>query len=313
MLTKHEAWVRGATVRLAPAQTQDIGIIGSVCLPKVSVFREFVHYQVFKQNSNFIVLVEGLPGTGKSVSSLGVLERWSQEVTKHFSVRYNVTHSIKKFMARVADLQVRFEKGEDIRGTALVLDDAGVSADSRRWFEDIHKLLNDTAEVFRYLGLVVFLTVPNRNRMDKRLRDLAHGRFKIIKKKEGEYTLAKFYLHEHHWKTNEPIFTLLRARNAGWNFKITSIKIRPPSLLLRREYEVWMREFKGGLIIKNNALLNQNITPIEQRRPLTERQKQVYFLYRGGQGISAIGAQLGIGEGGVSTHLRSIRARGWDI
>lgn len=307
------SWVRGATVRLAPQQVQKISAVSDLVLPKKSIFREFVHWQIWEQNSNFIVFFEGLPGIGKSWSSVGVGERLSIDNHRHFSIRYNVKHSIKEFVAVIADLQERFEKGENTRGTVLILDDAGVSANAQKWFEDVSKLLSDTTEIFRYLGLIVIITTPFSEEVLKRVRCLAHARFKLKKKKVGKYVLAKFYLHDHHWKDNKLILTKLRARFGGWNFVIDKIRIPPPSLRLRREYEAWMRDFKGGIIRKNNAILNKNIVPIEQRKPLSERQKQVYFLYRAGNSIRAIATQLGIGEGGVQTHLRSIRQRGWDI
>lgn len=313
-MTKLEPYVQGATIKLSKnyVVTKQLSL-GTIVKPKNSLLHEYVYNQIYKQNSNLIVLVEGLPGKGKSVSIIAVGERWSYSIRKSFTIRYNVVHTISELMSRVADLEMRFQKGESVRGTTLVFDDAGVSMDAREWQNSMHKVLNDSLEVMRYLGLVLFITVPSRARVDKKMRDLAHATMRILKKREGEFTLCKFYLNEKHWKTGDDIPVLLRAQHQGWTFKIDLVKIRPPSVKLFHDYQKWMMAFKGGIIRKNYAKLQRKSSKVKEseRKSLTERQRQVYLLLKYGSSTSAIAQQLQLGEAGVSTHIRNIRAKGW--
>lgn len=278
-----------------------------------SIFLDYVHNQIFGQNTNLIVMVEGLPGKGKSVSSLGILERWSLRAQRSFSVEYNVVFSIQELMQRVADLEARTQRGENVRGTAILYDDAGVSMDSRGWMHTLHKLLNDSIEVFRYLGIVMFITAPNRTRLDKKLRELAHATLKPFKVRNGEYSLCKFYINEKHWKTGDDVPTLLRAKHYGWVLKMDMIKVRKPSATIMHDYDRLSRVFKGGIIQQSyQKLVRKNSVPESERKDLTPRQKDIYLLAKKGLSAGQIAIQLGIGEGGVETYLRAIKNRGYD-
>ena len=312
-MTALKPYCQGVTIKY-PGSSADrcINANLSVPLPPSSILHEYMFNQIFTQNSNFIVLVTGMPGAGKSVSSAGILERWSWAINKPFTIRYNVVHGAGELINRIAEIERRFNAGEDVRGTALQLDDAGVSMDSRNWYENIHKLLNDSVEVMRYLGLVLFITVPNKDRLDKKMRDLAHASLDIKKKREGQFTLAKFYITGHNWRTGDYMPTLLRAASQGWTFQVKAVRIKPPSLALRREYAEFMYKFKGGIIQKSaSVFLNKNRSVVSEKQPLTERQRQVYFMVNGGTGADSVAHQLGISLVSVKAHVNEIRRKGW--
>ena len=311
-MTTLRPYLQGVTIKYPGSSAERfINKPVSIPLPPGSILHEYMYNQIFVQNSNFIVLVTGMPGAGKSLSSAGVLERWAWAVNKPFSVRYNIVHGAGELISRLADLERRYTLGEEVRGTALQLDDAGVSMDSRAWYDTIHKLLNDSVEVMRYLGLVLFITVPNKDRLDKKIRDLAHANLDIKKKREGEYTLAKFYITGHNWRTGDYMPTLLRAGSQGWTFQVKAVRISPPSLALRREYSSFMQKFKGGIIQKSAAVFLNKNKPVSEKQPLTERQRQVYFMINGGTGADSAAHQLGISLVSVKAHLNEIRRKGW--
>jgi DNA-binding CsgD family transcriptional regulator len=308
-------YAQGATIKLPSSFVgiDEVMADTGLALPQTSILMEFIYHQIYRQNSNLIVLCEGLPGLGKSITSAGIGERWSDFVGLPFTVKHNFSHTIPELLQRISELQLRHERGETTRGIVLQYDDAGVTMDSRKWQDEMHKALNDSLEVMRYLGVVLFITVPSRTRIDKKMRDLAHATLKIMKKKEGEYTLCKFYLNSKHWKTGEDIFTLLRAQHKGWVFKVDLVKVKPASIRVRRDYEEWMLQFKGNIIKRSFARIQKksNEVAVEQRKNLTERQRQILMLLKGQNTPGMIATQLGISEAGVSTHIRNIRAKGW--
>ena len=299
-------------LKLAP---QDMRTISEgVDVPNKSILLEYIHWQIFTQNSNFIVFVEGLPGTGKSWTSLGILERWSEKVGKTFTVKDNVCSTPASLMRHIALLETRFSAGESVRGTALIFDDAGVSMDSRKWFEEVHKILNDTCEVMRYLGIILFITAPRKKRIDTKIRDLGHATLKIKKKVQGSHTVCKFYLNEQHWKTGQEIFKLLRALHHGWTYRLDCIRVKPPSVKLRNEYENWMQQFKGKIIQQSYAKLSETdaeSVPKEKRRKLTSRQKEIYTFLRSGLNVEAVSRHLLLSEFSVKRHMAMLRAKGW--
>lgn len=280
--------------------------------PNKSVFLDYLDNLIFRQNSNFICFVTGLPGLGKSVSTISVCSQFAKRHGQPFSIKGNVASSIHDLVKKVADLEAEYTRGGIIRGRPLIYDDAGISMDSRHWFEKAHKMLNDMIEVFRYLGVPLFITTPSQFRVDSKMRDLAHAVIKVVKKKEGEYTMCKLYLSNRHWKTGDYIPVLLRAQHKGWTYKVDWLKIRPPSITLRREYDEWMKEFKGHIIQQNySQLMKKNMVPEKDRKVLTEKQRYIYFKKKAGLTDAEISTQLGISPAGVATHIRNIRWRGY--
>lgn len=281
-------------------------------VPNRSLFLEFLYNKVIKQDSNFVCIVEGKGGSGKSVSTLGLLERWCERIGRPFSIKDNVFFELQGLMGKLAELQLLKEQGVDIRGYPLLFDEAGISMDNRQWANHMHKILNDATEVFRYLNLVFFMTVPYRNRIDSKLRDLAHGTLRPLKVVNREYSVCKFYNNDRNWKGDE-IFARLKAQHRGWTMIVDSLMIKKPSARVMHEYQKAQELFKGatiqggyqkmmGKIEKDNAV---------EKKVLSERQRQVYYLKRQGLKNMEVAVQLGMSEGGVATHLRNIRGKGY--
>jgi hypothetical protein len=274
---------------------------------------EWIARKTIKENSNFIGTWLGRPGCGKSYGALRFCETISRLTNQQFSVKDNVVFGIDPFIAKVVELNDRREKGEVINGTCILYDEAGVSMDNRQWWDKTHKSMNDVMETFRHLNLVVMITVPARDNLDKKLKYLAHGSFQPIKKSEG-YSIVKFIEYN-----NNPLFdiemkTYLKVRHHNWTVKIKTIKVPLPSLKLRNDYEKAQREFKGNLGINSLANIRKvkQVEPdLKLVRPLTKRQNQIYLLKRSGAMDEDIAVQLAISVGSVKNHVQVCKAKGW--
>lgn len=311
-MTEAEPYIKnysvGTSISLSPKDFDATGIV-----PNKSIFLEYMRNVIFEKDANFIVIIEGKPACGKSVTGLGILERWCGFIGRTMTIKDNLVFGARNLMEKLADLQMRKANGEDIRGFPLLFDEAGISMDNREWHNHIHKILNDTTEVFRYLNLVFFITVPNKSRIDSKLRDLAHGNIKPFYVKKDEYSLCKLYLNDKTWDGKE-ILQRLRAQHHGFVFVIDSLRVKKPSARLMNEYKHAQEEFKGGTIQSgfDKIKKRESLDGGGEKKPLTDRQRQIYLLARSGIPTRAIATQLAISDASVGIHLRNIRAKGYE-
>lgn len=303
-------YVVGKNVQLASQDFNEKNIT-----PQKSIFLEYLRNSVIEKDSNFICMIEGKSGSGKSICGLGILERWSKYIGMPFDVKTNVVFDTKKMMYLLSELENKKKNGENIKGFPILFDEAGISMDNRQWHDHVHKIINDTAEVFRYLNLVLFITTPSRSRVDVKLRDLAHATLQPKHIKKNEYALCKFYLNERSWNNKQELFLRLNASHKGWRFVIDFLKVKKPSAKVFNEYQEVMKNFKGNIIQVGYSKLNkrEDMSGGGEKKPLTLRQRQIYMLSQGGNPNKSIAVQLGISEMSVSLHLRNIRAKGYNI
>lgn len=275
---------------------------------------EYIHDQVFNKNSNFLCLWAGKPGSGKSRGALKACELLSKRCGRRFSITH-VVFSIEDFLRLVNNYAERFEQGEDVRGVCILYDEAGISMDNRDWQSKVHKAMNDCAETFRYLGLVVMMTAPGRGRIDSKLRELMHAMFHI-QKKTARYTVVKFLLLKESVVLEKEFKTHLRVEHRGWVMKITSIQVPLPSQHLNAQYEIAMIRYKRAVGVRSLASVTPRTAEAIAQTPqgrLTDKQKRILRLSQSGLTKEEIAMQFGISPSGVGTHLRNIRSKGYVV
>lgn len=267
---------------------------------------DYIHTECFDHNSNFIGIWTGKCGSGKSISSLRICEL----VDPTFTIE-RVCFDIESLMRLIVKFQEEKEQGIDIRGRCILYDEAGISMDNRAWQNQLHKILNDTIETFRFLNLVLMVTVPARNRIDKKMRDLFHGTFVITEKAE-KYRRVKFYLEKVNPINNFEYRKYLNTRINGWNVRINSLKVYKPSAILLHQYEKRMTDYKQKINVRGLKQISKDVNnkdKICSIRELSPRQSQVMeFL---GQGLSKqeVAKKLGVSYGSVCAAFRGARLK----
>lgn len=272
-----------------------------------SLILEYIKDECFNKNSNFIGLWVGKPGIGKSVSAL----RTCEKLDPSFQID-QVVFSIDQLLSLILKFQEMMEKGIDIRGKAILYDEAGITADNREWQSQVHKALNDSIETFRFLNLVLMITVPGKNRIDSKIRELIHGTF-YPTKKARDHRIVKFMLHKYDIIKEKEYSQYLRIQSHGWIAQIRTIKVFKPSRLLLNAYEKRMQMYKKRINIQSHQRvsgINEKI--FDDRKPLTDRQKQIYDLKRKNLKNKKISELLNISSVAVSKHLSAIRYKGYD-
>jgi len=199
---------------------KDIKDFNTHCLLK------YIENRIYKENKNLMVVIVGECGSGKSYAGLSIAE----QLDPNFSVN-NVAFSPEEFMDLVHSSDLP-------RGSVILMDEFGVSMDSRKWHSVGNKLLSYVLETFRYKGYVVFFTVPDVAFIDTNARRLVHAQFKTngILVKENVCRIRPYFTQNDVLEGN-CYRKFLNVSVDGHRKTIDEIRVPLPSVKLRHEYE----------------------------------------------------------------------------
>lgn len=127
-----------------------------------SYFLEHVWKNVNEKDQNFLMIVIGKPGSGKSWSSLKMAEK----LDPNFTIQ-NVVFSTEEFIQRVAS--------NPDKGSVIIYDEVGAGAGSRRSMTKKNQIFSDVMQTFRHQNLIVFFTAPSARMVDRHVKMVAHA------------------------------------------------------------------------------------------------------------------------------------------
>lgn len=122
----------------------------------------WVQKRLYKENKNWLSVITGETGSGKSWSALKI----ASEIDPDFDESKVILDSVK-FMESLVDKNWK-------QGDCVVWDEAGVSLSSKDYMTIINKAVEDILETFRRKNIAVIFTVPSQHNLDKDVRRLLH-------------------------------------------------------------------------------------------------------------------------------------------
>lgn len=120
-------------------------------------------------NQNFILLIVGPTGSGKSYSAMEVARDMDQGFTTERIVFYPEDF-------------IRITKQGLPPGSVIMWDEVGVGLSSRDWWSIQNKMIAYVLETFRRDRIILIMTTPNVGFIDKKVRALLHGFAETIDK-----------------------------------------------------------------------------------------------------------------------------------
>jgi len=118
--------------------------------------------RINKQNRNWLCIITGSTGSGKSYSAL----KMAQTLDPNFTIN-NVVFRPDQFMALI-------NNGGLKKGSIVVFDEAGVGMPAREWYSISNKMLSYVLQTFRFMNLGVIFTTPSIGFIDAQARRLFH-------------------------------------------------------------------------------------------------------------------------------------------
>ena len=127
-------------------------------------------------NQNYILLLVGQVGSGKSYSGMALAE----DIDPYFNVNRIVFHP--------SEFIELLDQGLP-KGSVIMWEEVGVSLSSRDWYKEQNKIISSLFETFRRHNLILIMTVPFVKFIDSRIRSMIHGFAEMI---DPTFTGGKF-------------------------------------------------------------------------------------------------------------------------
>jgi len=275
---------------------------------------EYIRKRI-RDNKNFLAIWCGQTGSGKSLSAIRMAELLDNDFCPE-----QIVFNPLDFMKLI--------RGKTLKpGSAIVFDETGVEGMSaRNWYSEYNKMMNYVLQTFRYMGIIVFFTVPDLKFVDGNARKLLHAYFEPVKiyKTQG-IALSKAMLVENNPHMGKIYYKYLKGTYRGHAFKINRVSFGLPSSKLLKAYEIKKRGFAETLYKKVMENLVMDDTKgkgtsddKDDKRnfkdALSQRQKEVYELLQHGYANKEIAQKLGIkSTASISSIKRVLAKKGYYI
>jgi len=200
-----------------------------------AILRKVIYRRVHEWNQNFMGTFVGETGKGKSYAALRIAEA----LDPNFGIG-NVAFTLEEFFALVEEDQPQ--------GSVIVLDEAGVSASHRDWYDDAHQHLNYVLQTWRHQNRIALITLPELDKLDPVARSRLHGYFEMIRiNHDEEWSRAQYKNIKTNPRTGENYFRYPRLRWDGTKRKFKGLTFGLPSEELREAYEKKKEQFTSEL------------------------------------------------------------------
>ena len=267
----------------------------------------WLYNRVMNRNLNALLCFTGNPGCGKSYSAI----RLAQETAKKNGVEFNVDHitfTPEEFMKLITGDTLK-------KGSIIIMDEAGVAINSRKWQSSINLMMNYVIQTFRHRNYIIIMCVPYFDFIDAAVRKMFHMLFEVDRidfEKEVSWTRPKII--QVNQRTGRSYYKWLRFKSAGSQpmaLDRAGFKLADKGLL--HDYEAKKKAYTTKL---NKKLEHDVIDSKDNNKPqeLTDLQKRIIKL-RNDYGLNEedIGRVMNITQPTVNSHLQACKKKGFIV
>lgn len=267
-------------------------------------FNDYINQRI-NQNKNFLGLVLGATGSGKSYAALSMAERGDSS----FSVEKRVAFTSKQFMDILNSDEVKHGR----KGLRIVYDEIGIGQSSRTWQSVSNLMINFLMQSFRNMNLVVYMTCPDLSFLDSQTRKLVHCVF-ITQGIDYKQKICRLkpLLTQINQRSGKVYMKYLRVHDVkDGMMPFTQINCPIPSQKAIDAYESKKKEFTNEL----NKRIYDQITEVERekKKELTLIQQEIVDDLIYGMTIPEIAAKRGTVDDMIYFHIRLIKKKGIKI
>lgn len=203
-----------------------------------------VQKRLYKKNKNWLSILTGPTGSGKSWSAMSLAEK----IDPSFDTSKVVLRP-ENFLEKVANR----EWGQ---GDVVVFDEAGAGMSAKAHMTKKNRIIDQVLQTFRRQNIAVIFTVPSKSNVDKSVRRLLHTYIETkgidYKKKQN---LLKWLEMDYNQKNDDIYYKYNKRKDEnGAVKKIKTVKIGKPSKNLIEAYESKRTKFQDR---KNKEFYNE--------------------------------------------------------
>ena len=274
--------------------------------PKEALWVRYIKQRI-RQNKNFIGIISGPTGSGKSWSSLSLGEQADPEF------------NIERVVFSGGELMRLINSGKLKKGSAIVFEEAGIGMSSKSWQSVTNKLLNFLIQTFRHRNFILIFNTPYMDFVDASTRKLFHAEFSTLSVDipAGTCRLKPRYI-QYNSRNKKFYFKMLRVITSSGKRPINTWSISKPSPELIKSYEIKKRAFTDRLNagIQNDLLKleeEDQVKPEDTRNATTGAQHEVLELLQKGFTVPQMAEELFVTPQNISKHMLSLKKKGYTI
>jgi len=200
-----------------------------------------IQNRLYKQNKNFLGVICGATGDGKSYSALQLCK----SIDPSFNIN-RVAFTAKEFIDML-------DSGTLKTGDAILWDEIGAGGlPAKTWWAITNRVINYVLQTFRTDNLCVIMTTPDLHYIDKDARKLTHAYMEALKVNiEEEFVTLKYLVVQNNPLLGKIYYKYPRVFINGRLTQIYRLQIAKPPEDLVRAYEQARAPFVKQL--KNDA------------------------------------------------------------
>jgi len=291
------------------------------------IFIKTIAHRIYRYNKNALIITCGASGTGKSYVDLELMRGIYAYVHGEFPSDEEVVNrtffKLNEFLKILNSDDIKDSKKS--RGQMFISEEVGTQASNRTHLNVANRAYSFIVQTFRAKGMVLFFNVPSFTFVDSQVRKQLHYLLetKMIDSKNKTCIVKPLEL-QYNSRMDQIYYHNLVAETADHEYvELDLIDIPKIPNSLAELYEQKKSDFINNL---NKDLQNslqryedkenkerEMVSPIEGKKPLTERQLQIYELTKEGKTQSEIAKLFSINQSCVFHTLNSIKKKGYDI
>lgn len=193
-----------------------------------SFFVEYIKNRLNKNNQNFLGLIQGQTGSGKSWASISL----AMAIDHKFSME-NIVFDAKEL--------IEFVIHRSYKGGAVVFEEAGVGLHNLSFWTDTNKGANKILQTFRHKNLALIMNSPEGSFIDSQSMKLIHCVMSTVGiNRRRRYSRVNFhFIKPNYWKKDKPYRNPLRVYNnvtKSWA-SCTELNVNAPPQPVIEQYE----------------------------------------------------------------------------
>ena len=233
-------------------------LISNLYPPQVACnpFYRKIYSKVYEKNGNYIILVLGKPGSGKSYTALKMaydLQR-KQDNSPSFNPYTNIFFNFESFLNGV-------ERSNN-RGECFILDESGIieGIQSRNFMSTGNKIASSLFQTMRVKGQVIFVIAPAGLMIDKQVKFTVHADI-IMQDHNKQHSWGAVKLHDDDlWNAEfyrKYMVSKIDGERVQWR---TAFFEKPPDFLIEA-YEYMQKTAKAKMLVSYSDKLRTKDLP----------------------------------------------------
>jgi len=195
-----------------------------------------IQNRITKQNKNWLCIICGETGSGKSYTALRIGES------------LDPTFNINRVVFTAAEFMALLNSGTLKEGSCIVWDEAGVGIPSREWYTISNKAINYVLQTFRHENLAVIFTTPTLSYIDSQSRVLFHTYIEPLHiNYREEYVNTKWLNLQFNSRMQKQYYQYPVEKNNGKRVTINRVWFYKPSPRLVKDYEEKKKDWAKNL------------------------------------------------------------------